>query len=479
MLLPDEGRYVGIAWEMLRSNDWLTPTLDGMPYFHKPPLFYWITAASMHIFGNSDGVARAAPWSGATLGMVALFLFARRWSVPKIARFAVLALVCHPLYFLAAQYANMDMLEAGLITAAVLSFADAMLRVEQGLPHRLSLHLGYLFCGLGVMTKGLIGLVLPALIILTAIASSRRWAALRPMLSVSGLVLFCLITLPWFIMADARHPGALRYVIVVQHWSRYFGSGFNNVRPPWFFPAVLLLLSLPWLPWYRPLAKRLRGGEPAEFIRILMLAWIVVVVGFFSLPESKMLGYILPVVPPLAFLAADGFASSATRGSGLLWLASLTLGVIVSLSVLLFVPWRDVRSNQVLATALRQQYRPSEPVFMIERFDFDVPRYAGLESQVYVVSRWDDPQWRRMDNWRRELLDARDFHDGDRSQALINYAEFEARACIASGAWVIAELDDVADVDVLKKATLISEVRRVGLWRLMPRDCTASGSLTH
>ena len=59
--LPDEGRYVGVTWEMLRSGDWLTPTLDGLPYFHKPPLFYWITAGSMALFGLDEAAARAAP----------------------------------------------------------------------------------------------------------------------------------------------------------------------------------------------------------------------------------------------------------------------------------------------------------------------------------------------------------------------------------------------------------------------------------
>ena len=65
LLLPDEGRYVGVAWEMLRSGDWLTPTLNGLPFFHKPPLFYWITAASMSVFGLHEWAARLAPVLGA------------------------------------------------------------------------------------------------------------------------------------------------------------------------------------------------------------------------------------------------------------------------------------------------------------------------------------------------------------------------------------------------------------------------------
>src|SRR5689334_14106977 len=78
--LPDEGRYVGVAWEMLRSGDWLTPTLDGLPFFHKPPLFYWITAASLSLFGLNEWAARAAPIFGGFVAAASLYLFTRRWA---------------------------------------------------------------------------------------------------------------------------------------------------------------------------------------------------------------------------------------------------------------------------------------------------------------------------------------------------------------------------------------------------------------
>jgi len=78
LTLPDEGRYVGVAWEMLRSGDWLTPTLNGLPFFHKPPLFYWLTAGSMALFGAHEAAARVAPWLGAWGGGLALYLFLRR-----------------------------------------------------------------------------------------------------------------------------------------------------------------------------------------------------------------------------------------------------------------------------------------------------------------------------------------------------------------------------------------------------------------
>jgi len=97
LMLPDEGRYVGVAWEMMRSGDWLTPTLNGLPYFHKPPLFYWITAASMSLFGVGELPARAAPLLGAWAGAMAVFLFLRRWWGTSAALLALVVLLAQPL----------------------------------------------------------------------------------------------------------------------------------------------------------------------------------------------------------------------------------------------------------------------------------------------------------------------------------------------------------------------------------------------
>lgn len=127
LALPDEGRYVGVAWEMIRSGNWLVPTLDGLPYFHKPPLFYWLTAAALSVSDSSLLAARIAPWLGACLAAGSLFLFARRWAGGDAARAALLALVTAPLFYFGAQYANLDMLVAGCITASILAFAHAAL----------------------------------------------------------------------------------------------------------------------------------------------------------------------------------------------------------------------------------------------------------------------------------------------------------------------------------------------------------------
>ena len=135
LLLPDEGRYAGVAWEMLRSGDWLTPTLNGLAYFHKPPLFYWITAASLGTFGLNEWAARVAPAIGFTLAVASPFWLLARWLSPSQARLALFALAAQPLLLVGGQYANLDMLVAGLITLTVVLLAHAELLTDEGSPH--------------------------------------------------------------------------------------------------------------------------------------------------------------------------------------------------------------------------------------------------------------------------------------------------------------------------------------------------------
>jgi 4-amino-4-deoxy-L-arabinose transferase-like glycosyltransferase len=134
LTLPDEARYTAVAWEMLRSGDWWTPTLNGLPFLHKP-LFYWMTAASLASFGGLQWSARFASMAGATLACLSVWMLARRRSGDRVARWTVLSLATCPLFFAAAQIASPDMLVTGCITCAVCCSAEAALRGVAGERH--------------------------------------------------------------------------------------------------------------------------------------------------------------------------------------------------------------------------------------------------------------------------------------------------------------------------------------------------------
>ncbi len=488
LMLPDEGRYVGVAWEMLRSGDWLTPTLNGLPYFHKPPLFYWITAASLALFGEHEWAARAAPIVGAWLGAMALFLFARRWWGERAARLALLALLLQPLFFLGGQFANLDMLVAGCITTTIVLLADAALCIEGGLPYRKALAAAYAMAALGVLAKGLIGFVIPALVVGAWLLLRRRWRVLGSMLWWPGALIFLLLAVPWFAAMQGRFADFLDYFFVVQHFKRFATGGFNNVEPFWFYPLALLALSLPWLPWLaRPLRQALRrtpqrermDEEPSDTraeigaIRLLLVLWVAIVVLFFSLPSSKLLGYVLPAVPPLALLMADGYLM-AIRARPLrarrLWQAGAAISLLVNLGAVTAAALHASASTKEFGALLLERRHAGEPLLMLQNYFFDLPFYARTSSPIEVVDDWASAEVARHDNWRKELADAGRFAPQRAAASLIEPAAFAARLCAVPVSWVIAPSHPDARlarlVPLLTGAQVVLSGHHATLWRI-------------
>ena len=466
--LPDEGRYVGVAWEMLHSGDWLTPTLDGLPFLHKPPLFYWITAAALSVFGANEWAARMAPLLGAWVGAFGMYLFVRRWRDERSAVLTALALVVQPLQFLGGQFANLDMLVAGLITATILLLAHAALGVEQRLPQRGALLAAYACAALGVLAKGLIGAVLPALVIGAWLLVRRRWRTLFALASPLGVLLFLLLAAPWFVVMQLRFDGFLDYFFVVQHFRRFAAGGFNNVQPAWFYIAVVSLFTLPWLPWLARLAWLPADGARARELRALMLVWIVVVVGFYSIPQSKLVGYVLPAVPPLGFLLADALSAVAqpTTRSRQLWGLSAALSAAAGVAVVIVLSGQWQYSSLQVARRLAGERAAGEPVFMVGRYYYDVPFYARLDGTVTVVADWSQPDVRIVDNWRKELADAADFRPSLAARRLLLPAALPAALCIEPVSWVIGNTGDVQRLPFLAEAAVAYSGRDATLWKV-------------
>jgi 4-amino-4-deoxy-L-arabinose transferase-like glycosyltransferase len=471
LLLPDEGRYVGVAREMLRAGNWLTPTLDGLPYFHKPPLFYWLTMGSMSLFGVNEWAARAAPLLGATLGALAMYLFVRRWLGLPTAKVVLVALLAQPLFFLGGQFANMDMLVAGCITATILALAHACLAADpDGRPQRNALLLAYAGAAAGVLAKGLIGIILPALVIGAWLIATRRWRLLGRLVSLPGLLLFAVLAAPWFVLMEMRYPGYLHYFFIVHHFQRYAAEGFNNVQPFWFYPTVLLVGSLPWLPWLpRIFARPFWQDSERGTVRRLMAGWLVLVVLFFSLPVSKPLGYILPAVPPLACLIGEAFlATTRSRDSARrLWWSGAATGTVLAVGFVAYLAIHPTRTTEKLAQRLATERNPTDPVYMLNNYYFDLPFYAELNAPVRVVDEWGSDDVARHDNWRKELADAGQFAGPAASAAeLLDPAHLTQALCDAPVSWVIGATSAAQTYPYLQYATAVLSLHAQTLWRL-------------
>jgi 4-amino-4-deoxy-L-arabinose transferase-like glycosyltransferase len=303
--VPDEGRYGEIGRWMLQSGDWLTPRLNGIPFFHKPPYLYWLEAATLAVLGAQVWAVRLVPALHAALMLLALYLAARGAFTEAIARRAAVMLGTSLSFLIGGQYVNHDMLVAAWIGVAIWCFASAFLAGDK--PHAGLARLGFAACGFGMLSKGLIGIALPGLVLLIWLLWTRQIRKVLFLPWLSGLLLFAAIAVPWFVLAHQQFPALLGYMFGYQQFGRYTGTVFNNARPWWFYVACLVPLLFPWVFFAAYQGLRQVLDRPAPRLSAwhsLCWVWLFAIIGFFSIPNSKLIGYALPVMPPLALLAA-------------------------------------------------------------------------------------------------------------------------------------------------------------------------------
>ncbi len=483
LMLPDEGRYVGIAWEMITSGDWSVPRLAGMPFFHKPPLFYWLTALSLEIFGAHEWAGRMASFTGALLAVTGIYVFLRRYRTPLFAALVVGCLVTQPIFFGGAQFANLDMLVAGLISATILCAADTVFRWQDQRPYRIALLSTYALAALGVLAKGLIGLVLPGGVIILWLLWRRKWREIWMLLSLPGVAVFLAIAAPWFLSMQQRYPGFYDYFFVYQHFRRFAETGFNNQFPVWFYLPVILVCALPWSPWLLRSLPPLRLRSPVEQRRdgvcSLMLIWLALIVVFFSLPSSKLVGYILPAMPPFAFLIGESFflwrqnnPAAARRGYAL----TLAAAVSICLALIVGVALSDRpnrASSRTLAQAVAGEVSPAvDELLLIDGYPYDLPFYLRLRHAPWVLGDWNDPQVDQRDNWRKELADAGKFEPETRADHLLLVERLPAKLChgVVGAIWVWGRMEEGSATSWLPRQAIVHTVGKNTLWRLTPAE---------
>ncbi len=443
LALPDEGRYAEISRWMLVSGDWLTPRLDGIPFFHKPPLLHWLGSISLATFGVGAWAARLVPALHAGLMLATVYLTAQQVSTPAVARRAALMLGTSLAFLMAGQYVNHDMLVATWIGIAIWSFALAFLHGER--PHAALARLGFVACALGVLSKGLIGLALPGLVLLVWLLWTRQFSKVLRLPWISGLALFAAIALPWFVLAQRQYPDFFGYLFGVQQFGRYTGSGFNNPRPWWFYLPALAGLFFPWIVFvFNQLKAPVHTAQSASYLIAkpvwqLCWIWIIAIVGFFSIPASKIVGYVLPVLPPLALLAALGWQQwLGGRRRERAVFGVLALCAVVGAIVLNQVAARHSarHGTQDIARTLACQARATDAVYALGEYPYDLPFYTQAVQPMVVVQDWPELRRSARDNWRRELFEGADFDAA--AGSVLQTPDVLAPAAQVPGRWLVA-----------------------------------------
>jgi len=304
----DEPRYAQVAREMFERRDWITPTLGGSPWLEKPPLYYWQAMVAYRIFGVSDWAARLPSAFDASLLVFAVYWFLRRfrgWALD-----GALMLACSAGIVGYARAASTDMPLAATFTMGMISWF-AWLDSER----RRYLLLSYASLGLAMLAKGPVAPFLAAAMVVIFAAATRTRKILGRSLSLSGVLVFSVVTLPWYVLVEMRNPQFLRVFILEHNLARFSTNLFHHPEPFWYFIPVTLLGWVPWTVFavvaLVSVVRRIRSQELDSFNTFLLI-WIVVVVVFFSISKSKLPGYVLPAIPAGILLLANYLRERAT-----------------------------------------------------------------------------------------------------------------------------------------------------------------------
>jgi 4-amino-4-deoxy-L-arabinose transferase-like glycosyltransferase len=316
LLEPDEGRYAEIPREMLERGDFVTPRLNGVLYFEKPPLYYWLNAAALSLPGRPEVVCRLFSALFGLAGVGLAWLLGRSIGGPRVAWTAAIVLGSSPLWAALSRANIIDMAMAFFLSATLTCFwlAQEKERGERG--ERMLWYGMFAAAALATLTKGLIGFLIPGAVIFFYLLFARRWRLLLRVPWIGGTALFLMIAAPWHVLAARRNPDFLWFYFVREHFLRYATPEAKRQAPAWFFVAILAAGLIPWsgvLPAAARLFRRGQGRLREERPGLIFLAcWALFILLFFSASQSKLVPYILPGIPPLAVLAALALREAET-----------------------------------------------------------------------------------------------------------------------------------------------------------------------
>lgn len=329
---PDEGRYAEIPREMVASADWLTPRLNGIKYFEKPPLQYWATAAAYRVFGEAQWTSRL--WTALSGFLAVLLTYAAgvRLSGPDAGLYAALLLVSSAGFVLGGHYNTLDMGLTFFLTLALVAFLFAQRDHQTRRGRALWMHVAWAAAAGAVLSKGLVGAVLPAGGLVAYTLLTRDFAVWRRLNPVTGVLLFLALAAPWFVQVSLANPEFPRYFFIHEHFQRFLTTAHYRDQPWWFFLPVLVLGLLPWttlVPGALAQAWRSESDGSGFRARRFLLAYAGFILLFFSASSSKLEAYVLPMLPAIALLLGERVAALQPGRLRRHLVFALTLGLIV------------------------------------------------------------------------------------------------------------------------------------------------------
>lgn len=460
LFTPDEARYSEVAREMIITHDYITPRVNGIAFLDKPILYYWLQVIAIQLFGLKEWVIRLFPALTGVFGCLMVYICGRMLFDRRSGVLSAFVLASSALYFVHAHYANLDLEVAVFISTSLLFFITAMHTNKL-----LLLYGSYLFAALAFLTKGMIGIFFPTLIIGTWILLQWRFDILKKMHIFRGLLLFTVIVLPWYLLVQQRNPEFFHFFFITQQVTRFLSNAeFNNQSPFWFYLPIIFVGLFPWTGFIL-LATKETIAKLYQPTYLFLCLWASLILIFFSIPHSKIIGYILPVFPSLALIIGNYLsqamehnnrkqlnfnilifqiinvlmaillaitvyrkwvelpqdAHSYLYGIAIVQILAsivallhyqqksfapliatcISVSTMISLILLVAAPTLNQNSTKPLLSQLKTIIKPEDEIINYYKYYQDIPLY--LERRVTVVNNWESPNIINVDNWAREL----------------------------------------------------------------------------
>ena len=319
---PDEPRYAQVAREMVNGGDWILMHCNGKMYADKPPLFFWLIAFSSFVWqGFSSFSVRFPAALFGTLTVLLTFFLGRSLYSSRTGFLSGLILATSFEFSYLSTRANIDTTLTFFTTASLLCFfewyrrgqdeaknvrkAEVEVKVEEKAKMRNLLIYGfYIGMALATLAKGPVGFILPLSVSLIYLVVQKDWGGIRRMRLLSGMVLFAVLVLLWYLPAVVKGGENYLHATLFMHTIDRYSKGLIHPRPIYYYFYIFPGQFLPWI-FFLPAA--IRYGFSKEFIKerrkfFFLLVWFVVVFLFFSLSKGKRPLYLLPLFPAVCLM---------------------------------------------------------------------------------------------------------------------------------------------------------------------------------
>jgi 4-amino-4-deoxy-L-arabinose transferase-like glycosyltransferase len=339
--VPDEARYSEIALEMLNTHQFIVPHLDGIKYFEKPPLFFWLQSGAIHLFqSQSTFILRLPNMLMAILGILFTYIGGRWLFDRSTGILSSLILSSSLFYFAMAHTVSLDMSLSTLLNGSLICFLAGT--QVSGARRRNLIWIAFTLSALAVLTKGLIGIFFPIMIVGIWIALQCKWKELKQWHLFSGLLLWLLIAAPWHVFVQRQEPEFFHFYFVSRQFLRFSSNLIHYREAWWYFLPVAFAGFIPWI-CFLPQALHwhfTRINAQSRSTALFLFIWASTILLVFSFSHSKLLPYILPMFMPLAILCGNYLSQTLKqkRKRGLIigFCALTILSIVIAIGFVLF-----------------------------------------------------------------------------------------------------------------------------------------------